>query len=272
MKKKVIGLTLAGMLALPLVSGGQAHAATQPQEKTCPQAFTNLLNPWKLKDQQLPDLNELLSKLGISLDLTQLQEQIQNQADAQTPEKVATPTPQKEQTPKAEAPKADAPKTETPQKAEPQKSEQPAANNNSSNTGNQPSSNSQMNAFEQKVVDLTNQERTKAGLKPLKADNSTLSKMARAKSQDMSDKNYFDHQSPTYGSPFDMMKQFGITYRSAGENIAAGQKTPEEVVNGWMNSPGHRANILNASYTTIGVGYVQGGSYGSYWTQEFIGN
>ncbi len=65
-----------------------------------------------------------------------------------------------------------------------------------------------------------------------------------------------------------MMKKYGITYRYAGENIAMGQKTPEEVVNAWMNSEGHRANILNPNYNTIGVGYV---SQGNYWTQEFIG-
>ncbi|MDF2592072.1 MAG: sporulation protein, partial [Clostridia bacterium] len=76
------------------------------------------------------------------------------------------------------------------------------------------------------------------------------------------------HTSPTYGSPFDMMKQFGITYKTAGENIAMGQRTPEEVVKAWMNSPGHRANILKSSFTHIGVGYVANGSY---WTQMFIG-
>ena len=78
---------------------------------------------------------------------------------------------------------------------------------------------------------------------------------------------YFSHTSPTYGSPFDMMKNFGISYRSAGENIAKGYATPEAVVKGWMNSPGHRANILNKSFTHIGVGYVENGSY---WTQMFI--
>jgi len=88
---------------------------------------------------------------------------------------------------------------------------------------------------------------------------------------DMRDKNYFSHQSPTYGSPFSMMKNFGISYRTAGENIAAGQQTPQEVVTAWMNSPGHRANILNKSFTHIGVGYAKGGSYGHYWTQMFIG-
>lgn len=133
-------------------------------------------------------------------------------------------------------------------------------------TGSQSSALSQ---YEQQVVNLTNQERTKRGLQPLKVATD-LSNMAGVKATDMRDNHYFDHNSPKYGSPFDMMKQFGISYSYAGENIAAGQRTPQEVVNAWMNSPGHRANILNSHYTYIGVGYVQGGSYGSYWVQEFI--
>ena len=92
--------------------------------------------------------------------------------------------------------------------------------------------------------------------------------MARYKSQDMKDNNYFSHTSPVYGSPFDMMKNFGINYRTAAENIAKGQATPQAVVNAWMNSSGHRANILNPSFTKIGVGYVQSGNYR---TQMFIG-
>ncbi|MFC3746162.1 CAP domain-containing protein [Paenibacillus sp. GCM10012306] len=119
--------------------------------------------------------------------------------------------------------------------------------------------------FVQQVLNLVNQERTKAGLKSLSLNNA-LSKMALAKAQDMYDNNYFDHQSPTYGSPFDMMKAFGITYNSAGENIANGQTSPEEVMNQWMNSPGHRANILNSSFTDIGIGY-----YNKEWVQEFTG-
>ncbi|NHM29340.1 CAP domain-containing protein [Neobacillus terrae] len=126
---------------------------------------------------------------------------------------------------------------------------------------------SQLSAYEQKVVDLTNQERAKNGLPALKVDLA-LSKMARDKSKDMQANHYFDHTSPTYGSPFDMMKKYGISYTSAGENIAMGQKTPEEVVNAWMNSEGHRRNILNSNFTNIGVGYV---AKGNYWTQEFIG-
>ncbi|MGD6834022.1 CAP domain-containing protein [Sutcliffiella halmapala] len=120
---------------------------------------------------------------------------------------------------------------------------------------------------EQKVIELTNAERRKNGLSDLKAD-SALSNVAREKSKDMKAKNYFSHTSPTYGSPFDMMRDFGITYNTAGENIAMGQRSPEEVVQAWMNSEGHRKNILNGNFTHIGVGYVEDGNY---WTQMFIG-
>lgn len=126
---------------------------------------------------------------------------------------------------------------------------------------------SELSAYEQKVVDLTNQERAKNGLAALKVDTA-LSKVAREKSLDMSKNGYFSHTSPTYGSPFDMMKQFGISYQYAGENIAMGQRTPEEVVQAWMNSEGHRKNILSANFNYIGVGYVETGNY---WTQMFIG-
>ena len=121
--------------------------------------------------------------------------------------------------------------------------------------------------YEYEVIRLVNEIRVKYGLKTL-SDNWELSRVARYKSQDMHDKNYFSHTSPTYGSPFQMMKSFGISYRAAGENIAKGYRTPAAVVDGWMNSEGHRANILNSSFTQIGVGYV---SNGNYWTQMFIG-
>lgn len=128
-----------------------------------------------------------------------------------------------------------------------------------------------ISAFNQQVLDLTNAERTKAGLAPLKY-NAELSNVAKIKSEDMRDKKYFNHTSPTYGSPFTMMSNFGIKYTAAGENIAAGYTTPQAVVTGWMNSPGHRQNILNANYNQIGIGYAAGGSYGHYWTQMFIRN
>lgn len=118
------------------------------------------------------------------------------------------------------------------------------------------------------VLDLVNQERSKAGLKSL-ALSSELTSVATIKAKDMAENGYFDHTSPTYGSPFDMMSRFGVQYSSAGENIAAGQKNAQEVMNSWMNSSGHRANILSKNYTEIGIGYVEGGSYGTYWVQMF---
>ncbi len=158
-----------------------------------------------------------------------------------------------EQAPVVQTP---APTTETP--VEPQA---PAAEQQT------PQTTSALSAYEQKVVELTNQERAKNGLAPLQIDTE-LSKVAREKSLDMANKGYFSHTSPTYGSPFDMMKQFGISYRAAGENIAMGQRSPEEVVQAWMNSEGHRKNILSANFTHIGVGHSQ---QGNYWTQMFIG-
>ena len=128
-----------------------------------------------------------------------------------------------------------------------------------------PDVDSSINSFETRVVELTNVERAKQGLAALKID-SELSKVAKLKSQDIQSEGYFDHNSPTYGSPFDMMKQFGISYRGAGENIAKGQRTPEEVVTAWMNSEGHRKNIMG-NFTHIGVGYL---STGNVWTQMFI--
>ncbi|WP_010097239.1 CAP domain-containing protein [Ornithinibacillus scapharcae] len=121
-------------------------------------------------------------------------------------------------------------------------------------------------AFEQEVIRLTNIERKKHGLQSLKLDEK-VAKVARAKSKDMASNNYFDHVSPTYGSPFDMLKEFGVIYYSAGENIARGQTTPEEVVKAWMDSKGHRENILHPDFTHIGVGFI---GKGYYWTQQFI--
>ena len=119
--------------------------------------------------------------------------------------------------------------------------------------------------FEQQVLDLVNQERAKTGLSSLNRDEE-LSNVAMVKAQDMYNNHYFDHNSPTHGSPFDMMKEFGITYNTAGENIAKGQTTPTQVMKEWMNSPGHKANILNNSYTHIGIAY-----YNNTWVQEFTG-
>lgn len=131
---------------------------------------------------------------------------------------------------------------------------------------NIPTIDNAISSYERDVIRLVNEHRRVKGIPELSYDWE-LSRVARIKSQDMKDSGYFAHNSPTYSSPFQMIKSFGISYRSAAENIARGYATPESVVNGWMNSPGHRANILNSAFTHIGVGYV---SDGNYWTQMFI--
>jgi uncharacterized YkwD family protein len=155
--------------------------------------------------------------------------------------------------PKAPAePKAPAP-------AKPAEPKAPAPAKSAANIG----------SYEQQVVDLVNSERAKVGLPALKM-NTKLAGVAEKKAEDLRDNNYFAHNSPTYGSPFDMMRQFGVTYTTAGENIARGQKTPAAVMNGWMNSQGHKENILNSNFTEIGVGYVTDSNGTTYWVQMFI--
>ena len=126
-----------------------------------------------------------------------------------------------------------------------------------------------LKSLEAEVIRLINIERANRGLSAL-ATNWELSRVARYKSQDMINKNYFSHTSPTYGSPFTMMQNFGLKFSAAAENIAYGQKTPQQVVTAWMNSPGHRANILSPSYTQTGVGAAKKSDGTLYWTQMFI--
>jgi len=126
-------------------------------------------------------------------------------------------------------------------------------------------------AFEKRVLELVNEERAARGLSALKWSNE-LSNVARAHSKDMHDRGFFSHTSPDGKSPFDRIKAAGISYSYAAENIAAGQSTPEAVVEGWMNSKGHRENILNANLKYLGVGFYEAaGGYKYYWTQNFTG-
>lgn len=129
---------------------------------------------------------------------------------------------------------------------------------------------SNLEAYKQEVLRLVNIERAKEGLGALCMD-SQLSKVAQLKSQDMINNDYFAHNSPVYGTPFEMMKSHGITYKIAGENIAMGHSTPQEVVNGWMNSESHRNNIMNSRFTNLGMGIAQAKSGRIYWTQMFTG-
>ncbi|GHI00125.1 CAP domain-containing protein [Neobacillus kokaensis] len=230
MAKKKVMLTVAAAAAVMMASPAinKAEAATTAN-KVYVYQYSNL-------DEFNSFLEQLYTRYGLTVPKMPIGEQGTSQTDQPAKEETA----QLSQQPQTPAAPQEPAKTQT---------------------------TTSLSAYEQKVVDLTNQERAKNGLPSLKIDGE-LSKMAHEKSRDMSANGYFDHTSPTYGSPFDMMKQYGISYRYAGENIAMGQRTPEEVVKAWMNSEGHRKNILSPNFTHIGVGYV---SQGNYWTQEFIG-
>lgn len=138
--------------------------------------------------------------------------------------------------------------------------------NNNDNNNTNPSNN--FDSLENEVIRLVNAERNKAGLSSLTTD-SNLTSVARTKSQDFINNNYFSHNSPTYGTPFEMLTTMGIKYSAAAENIASGQKTAAEVMNSWMNSSGHKANILNSNFNKIGVGVAKANNGNLYWTQLF---
>ncbi|MFD9119193.1 CAP domain-containing protein [Streptomyces bottropensis] len=120
------------------------------------------------------------------------------------------------------------------------------------------------------VITLTNAERAGAGLPPLSPDP-LLAHAAQAHSADMVARAFYAHTAPDGGEPWHRAAAAGSTHRSVGENIACGQRSAAEVVTSWMNSPGHRANILKPGFTHIGVGFVGGGAAGTYWTQLFGG-
>ena len=142
-----------------------------------------------------------------------------------------------------------------------------SSNNNSSSNSN--STTTAMTTDEKEVFDLINNQRTQNGLSALKLDTETL-RVARVKAQDMVDNNYFSHNSPTYGLPYQMLNSFKISYKTAGENIA-GNSSNSAAVTAWMNSSGHKANILNSSFNYTGIGVVKGSKYGKIYVQLFLG-
>ena len=261
MNKKVL-VSLAAAAAISFTSLGAVSADAACNNNKQDSQYTKYLQIQCLKKEDMENLKETLG------DLTKLPSFNTN---CTTPGVDSSGT--ENTTPEADSPVTDNTTPETDSSGS--ESTTPEVDANSPGTEitdpstdkENTSTSTEVSAFEQEVLELTNAERTKAGLAPLTLDTE-LSKVARIKSQDMKDQNYFSHTSPTYGSPFDMMKTFGISYTSAAENIAQGQTTPKEVVQAWMNSQGHRENILNASYTHIGIGHV---SDGNYWTQMFIG-
>lgn len=253
MKNRLIKITLTLTMLLVMAVPTQAFAA----EKCDTQVNLAKNNNYNTIYNQMKDQ---FSKAGISFQAAEQAEQPAQTKQAPTAAPVETAAaPAKPTAAPVETTAAPAKQAAAPAETAAAPAKQAAAAPASANVGD----------YEQQVVELVNKERAAAGLPALKM-NTKLAGVAEKKAEDLRDKNYFDHQSPTYGSPFDMMKQFGITYSTAGENIAKGQETPSEVMNGWMNSPGHRANILNADYTEIGVGYVTDSNGTTYWVQHFI--
>ncbi|MGO4888845.1 CAP domain-containing protein [Anaerobacillus sp. MEB173] len=244
--KKSIMLSIAAAVALFVANPGEGHANTEKtNHNVYQQQYVVSLSQFNQQDLQKM-IDNYVKKL----------EQQGFQVNWQVPKQQAK-EPSAQQPVQQEPVQVQPPQQQQPVQNQPAQTEQPMQ------TEQQQSALSQ---FELRVVELTNAERAKHGLAPLQVDEQ-LSKVARQKSIDMKQNNYFAHQSPTYGSPFDMMNQFGVQYRSAAENIAMGQRSPEEVVNAWMNSSGHRQNILNSGFTHIGVGHA---AEGNYWTQMFI--
>lgn len=152
-------------------------------------------------------------------------------------------------------------------------SSKPSANSTSNNTNTQTSNKNDVSSLpsnlEKELLNLINEKRVAYGLSKLTFDTA-VQKTARAKAEDLVANNYFSHNSPTYGTPFEMMKNFGVTYKTAGENIA-GNSTLEGAVNAWMNSQGHRENILNNAYNLTGIGVVKSNTYGYVMVQMFVG-
>ncbi len=237
MKKKVLALTLSAALAL---SATPAFAA----ETNC----TKVANKY--------DFNSLLQKYASQCENSKIKAKVTvngNTIDWQSLlNKKVNKTEVKKDTTAPTQPEKEKETTETPSA--------PVKETESSNTA--------VSSYEQKVVELVNVERQKAGLSALTLD-SKISSVARTKSKDMADNNYFAHQSPTYGSAGDMLRKSGINWSAWGENIASGQRTPEAVVTAWMNSPGHKANIMSTNFSKIGVGYVTNSNGTPYWTQMF---
>lgn len=260
MKKTFKKVVITGAIALaPVMAANSAMAAP--------------VNP-----VQQPNLmmNANCSNLGMNMDLNRvfqdnsdLKQTLSKWMDAIQKEIGNKPiVPPPIQKPEVDKPEVNKPEVEKPEVNKPEvnkpEAEKPVTPGDNKPTTPQDNNNANSD-FASQVIDLVNQERANAGLQPLKSD-ALLNKVAMIKAKDMNDNNYFDHQSPTLGSPFDLMRAQGVNFNTAGENIAKGQRNPQEVMNAWMNSDGHRKNILSSSFTSIGVAY-----YNGVWVQAFTG-
>ena len=269
MLKKMTKFTVVSILVLGLVLAAQA--ITAPAQAADPVNYnyrvvyntttTQTLNTGSnYTTYQIPGTN-----ITVRVWVTRGSQQPQP-APQPAPEPKPVPAPEPKPVPAPEPKPVPAPEPK-PVPVPPQPAPQPTPEPNPVPV--QPTQPTALSADEQRMYQLVNAERSKLGLKPLAVDME-LVKLARMKAKDMIDKNYFSHQSPTYGSPFDMMKNAGVSYRTAGENLA-GASTVDRAHTNLMNSQGHRANILNSGYTSAGIGVVNGGPYGKMFVQLFKG-
>ena len=253
----VVAMYALGLLSGVNDKGDFGGAGTMTRAQSCV-VMRGLLN-WSASGQGEGTSQEPAPEKAQQPEETQQPEKAQEPEETQQPEKAQEP----EQPAQPEEKPEDAQKPqETQQPTQPEQTETTApADDGEADSG------VDVAAWEQEVFDLVNQIREENGLPPF-VYNGTLAETARAHSQDMVDRNFFNHNNPDGQSPFDRMKANGIRYSMAAENIAAGYPSPEAVVEGWMNSEGHRANILGGC-KELGVGLALGGSYGYYWTQCF---
>lgn len=241
-RKFVIATTIASLsiasMAVPTFAAG-TQAVCEPLSSNGAYLLSNVRN--------LDELKQKLEEMGIECpNLDQIEQWFPGCTfpDAGTPDQ-----------PDVDQPDGELPDSDRPDNSLPEQPETP-----DSEEGNQALT------YAEQVLQLVNQERAKAGLAALTMDEKvSKAALVRAKETEIS----FSHTRPDGSSFSTALKEQGVSFRGAGENIAWGQRTPEEVMNGWMNSSGHRANILNENYTTIGIGYYQNSNGTGYWTQLF---
>ncbi len=254
---KIFSKTIAAILSALVMLSCAVPAVSAAQTAPCPQ-----IRVIRCDDQDCSDvkglLDQLCSRRGICLnDILKTLNSYCPGGDCRITQPAPAPQPPTEAPTKtAEKPAAPVEKPTEPVVA-PTAPAAPAA----------PESTEFNTAYEAEVLRLVNIERAKYGLAALSSDSGAV-KVAHLRAKEIV--RSFSHTRPDGSSCFTAAKEFGVSYRTAGENIAYGYATPAQVVNGWMNSEGHRKNILSASFSKIGVGCYQSGNT-LYWSQFFIG-
>lgn len=261
MKKMTLLLTLT--VTLTAASAVPVQARTISASCMFKSLMSNTAQTIKCDKENV--IKDILKRYGIDLDKYNIPSSCPNSKPTATPAPAPQPTAKPTAAPTAKPTATPVPTVQP--TATPAPTAKPTAKPTATPT-TAPNISSE-SAMEDEVLRLVNEERTSRGLNALKRA-SDLDALARAHSADMINRHFFDHNNPDGQSPFDRMRAAGISYRAAAENIASGQRSAAAVMNAWMNSSGHRKNILNATYTEIGIGAVKSSGGTIYWTQEFV--